>query len=306
MPAGALAANLSFAFMTLGWGSLYPILSLQLQTWDALSASAARAGIASLILCSAVRLMRGPVLLTGGLPVGRLLLLGGVGITASFALASVGTLYANPVSAAITATTMPIVAAVVGRCVYRIPIGRGVAIGAFFATAGGICVAYAGGGTLGHARGGEILILISNACWAWFSITAPRWLVGWHPLRISALTLGSGALMLVLLIPVADGLGLIQARASLAVDPLLLTLGLGLMVGIANPLWHFGVSRLGVTVGAMFGNFSPVVAVLIAAALGQEPTFLHLAGGGLVIVGVALAQLWPFLWARFGARGDTP
>ena len=55
-------------------------------------------------------------------------------------------------------------------------------------------------------------------------------------------------------------------------------------------LWHFGVSRVGVTVGSMYQNLVPIVVVLISITLGQYPSILHLIGGALIISGVLYTQ----------------
>ncbi len=56
-------------------------------------------------------------------------------------------------------------------------------------------------------------------------------------------------------------------------------------------LWHFGVSRIGITAASIYGNLVPVVVVSIAIAAGRYPTVMHLAGGALIIAGVLFAQL---------------
>ena len=56
-------------------------------------------------------------------------------------------------------------------------------------------------------------------------------------------------------------------------------------------LWHFGVSRIGVTVGAMYQNLAPIVVVLISISIGRYPSILHLVGGLLIISGVLYTQI---------------
>ena len=56
-------------------------------------------------------------------------------------------------------------------------------------------------------------------------------------------------------------------------------------------LWHFGVSRIGITAASIYSNLVPVVVVSIAIAAGRYPTVMHLVGGALVIAGVLFAQL---------------
>lgn len=56
-------------------------------------------------------------------------------------------------------------------------------------------------------------------------------------------------------------------------------------------LWHFGVSRVGITVASMYGNLVPIVVVLVAIWFGRHPTPLHLLGGTLIIAGVLYTRL---------------
>lgn len=62
-------------------------------------------------------------------------------------------------------------------------------------------------------------------------------------------------------------------------------------VSTAIFLWHFGVSRIGVTVGAMYQNLAPIVVVLISISIGRYPSILHLVGGLLIISGVLYTQI---------------
>ena len=56
-------------------------------------------------------------------------------------------------------------------------------------------------------------------------------------------------------------------------------------------LWHFGVSRVGVTIGSMYQNLVPIIVVLITISLGRYPTYLHLIAGVLIIAGVLYTQI---------------
>jgi drug/metabolite transporter (DMT)-like permease len=56
-------------------------------------------------------------------------------------------------------------------------------------------------------------------------------------------------------------------------------------------LWNHGVRQFGIVVPSLYMNLVPVVAVLLSAAIGHPPTWWHLAGGALVIVGIALTYL---------------
>src|SRR5262249_18010461 len=60
-----------------------------------------------------------------------------------------------------------------------------------------ILVTYDANGASGSfdLRGGEILILVTSACWAWYSRAAQSWLTHWSQLRISCITMVPGAVV---------------------------------------------------------------------------------------------------------------
>ena len=63
-----------------------------------------------------------------------------------------------------------------------------------------------------------------------------------------------------------------------------------LMIGVANGLWHYGVSRIGVAVATMYTNLMPVAAVLVTMWFGRVPSAAQLAGGAVILAGVLYAQ----------------
>jgi drug/metabolite transporter (DMT)-like permease len=99
----------------------------------------------------------------------------------------------------------------------------------------------------------------------------------------------------VILVLLALGLaatGLVDMRAPLDATTVPLALYIGMVpIAVGNLLWHTGVSRLGVTLMSIYGNFVPVAAIALAVALGARPTVWHMAGGAIVLVGVIYAQV---------------
>lgn len=87
-------------------------------------------------------------------------------------------------------------------------------------------------------------------------------------------------------------------------------LGLGYAVVfssvIAYVLWFRGIGELGPTKTMVYGNFIPVVAVIIAAlTLGEVITWGHILGGGIVLAGVTVTRLSPAPKAAIAHRVDT-
>jgi drug/metabolite transporter (DMT)-like permease len=211
-------------------------------------------------------------------------------------LYTIGIAYSHPVVAAVVGAVGPVTAAVVAWAIYRVPFDRGTVPGMALAVAGAMLATYAPSAsapplTLG---GGEPLIVLAQACWAWYSLAAQRWLAGWSQLRISALTMTTGGATLVLVYVAAIAAGAAHAPPALprtATDAGLFLWMILASVVLGLLLWNFGVRRVGVVVASLFLNLVPIVAIAITAALGTAPTTLQLAGGALVIAGVMQTQL---------------
>lgn len=275
------------------WGSFFPLMELLLQSWDPLSLNAGRVVLGALLLLLILHLREGRGALAGRVPWGRVWLLGGIGIAAFTMLLTFAVATSGGVPVAIISTTTPIIAAFMARAVYGISLGRGTAVGAVLAVVGGLCAVLGGAaGKLTDIRGGEVLMLVALMLWTWFSLAAQRWLKGCSQLRIAALTMTTGAVCLVGTVAVMAVAGLNPVKANLSSASLALVVYLAATsVALGNVFWHFGVSRVGLTVASMHVNLIPVVAVVIAIWFGSYPTALQLLGGALVIAGVLYAQI---------------
>ena len=72
---------------------------------------------------------------------------------------------------------------------------------------------------------------------------------------------------------------------------------------IATITWNYGASRLPSAAGGAFLYLVPVIAVIAGAVMLDEPVSLNtLAGGALILLGVAIAQVGPRL--RMGLLRD--
>lgn len=69
-------------------------------------------------------------------------------------------------------------------------------------------------------------------------------------------------------------------------------------VAVAVLLWNTGVSLVGVPVASLFSNSAPVFAIGLAALMGREPSWLQVAGGGVVLAGIAQHQIRQMRRAR--------
>ena len=289
-----LAGNAVIALGVSVWATHFLVTDVLLQTWDPYFITAAR------LLSGTMFLMIAYGFATQGHPLRHIpwkaaLLLGVVGISGSTVFLTLGVKYAGPVPAAIVSAASPIVAAFVARVGFRIPLTFAVLLGAAVAMAGGVFAALGSGdGDVGGFRGGELMILLAITIFTWYSIGAQRWLSSISQLGITAITIMIGGLSMLVALPLLVGLGIAEARYSFDWESLgyILFLGAG-PASFALFTWHWGISRIGVTVGSIYSNLAPVVVVIIRMIQGEPPTIDHLIGVLRIIPGVFIAQLLP-------------
>lgn len=284
------------------WASIIPLLHYLLPLWDGFFLAFARYGAALVPLLLALWL-RERRLWPAGISAWKIVMLGALGIGGFAPLFTIGVAHANPVTAAIVGANGPIVAALMSWLMEGEPPDRrmlpGVALvvlGAALAT-----IDFDRAGSPFDLRGGELLIVLSQVCWTWYSLTAQRWLAGCSQLRITAITAVPGVAMLGLVWLAACALGAASfppAAPRGALD-VALVWWLGLVAIFAGVLlWNHGVRVLGIVVASVFLNLCPIGAIAITAAMGTPPTRWQLLGGALVLAGVTQAQLGRLLRQR--------
>ncbi|MGH6931884.1 MAG: DMT family transporter [Dongiaceae bacterium] len=286
-----ILANLGFLAMVTMWGTFFPVVETILKGWDVLSATAGRHSLAVLALFAVLTIREREFPLTPALPWRRLTALGLVGMTATSLMTTLAIYLSSGVSSAIVSASNPISSAITARLLVNMPLMPGIVIGTILSTAGGLIAILGGGAGAAEFRGGEILIVIQNLAWTWYSIMAQRWLAGYSQLHITALTSLTGLLGLYAILGLAAATGAVELRAEFSPVTILLFGYVGVLsVATGNFLWHFGVSKVGVTIGAMYNNLVPVAAVLVTVWAGIPPTPAQLIGGAVIIAGVFYAQ----------------
>jgi len=152
--------------------------------------------------------------------------------------------------------------------------GVGVIFASDFAALGGPQVALA-----------SALVLVSPLAAAIGSVLVKRWGAGIHPISITAVPMAlTAAVMGSVALAVERGKTLVWDGAS--ISSLLYLAVFGSAVSFSLYYWllsHLAVKRL-----ALITYVTPIVAVLVGVLRGEPLTAHVLAGGGLVIVGVAL------------------
>lgn len=280
------------AFATIfAWGTIFPLVEQLLRQWDIFSTTAARQLIGGLALLTLLAILKRRFPLRRTLPWRQMILLGFFGPVFSSTLTTLAVSLAGSVAVAIIYATGPIIAAVTSWALFRLPLQPGIVFGIAFACVGGLILTL---GRLHEAQfsGGEGFMVLSLISWTWYSVACQRWLKGFSQLEIAAYSMFPGGVMLALGVLVLAATGAYDIRLPINETTIVLALFIGIVpIGFGNFMWHTGVSRLGVTMMAIYVNFVPVIAVLIAMAFGARPSIFHLLGGVVILAGVLAVQL---------------
>lgn len=134
---------------------------------------------------------------------------------------------------------------------------------------------------------GDLLMLGADLSWAAFNVLGRRFMPQGAPLANTAWVMTMGA---ALLLGVAVYSGTPLQPLGWKAGSALLIMVLGGTV-LAYWFWTIGIEHLGAARTAIFLNLVPVSAMLIAAMVGTLPTMAQLAGGVLVLSGVAVSML---------------
>lgn len=292
-------ATLVLLLAALIWGSMIPVLAALADHYDKWLLSWLRYLLGMPVLWLAMLLTHRPVTKPQSLRLGRLLQLGAA-MTAFSVLYTFGVAHAHPATAAIVLMCGPIWATLLTRLMLNARTPAGFPLTLVLVVAGGIIVVL---GTPGRhdggfgLQGGEILLVIAQLCWSWYSIRAQQWLADRGQIALSALTSTVASVLLALVCAA------VWATAGLdwpTQMPSALDLGMIAWIGVlgvavAIVLWNVGVSMVGVPVASLFSNSAPVFAIGVAALMGREPSGLQLAGGAIVLGGIVqlqLRQMW--------------
>ena len=123
-------------------------------------------------------------------------------------------------------------------------------------------------------------------------MAAQRWLKGFTQLQITALTVAAGAFWLVLLLPALEISGAVAFRVDFGMQSLVILAFAGVLpIALGNFSWHYGVSRIGITIASMYNNLLPFSAVAITVWLGGSYSGQQVLGAAIILAGVFTAQL---------------
>lgn len=286
MPPPRLSQRAGLLALYLSWGSTYPAMRIALRTLPPFSLQAARCLLAvlPLVLLARYRGAAWPTLRQwrGSLLVGTVVLGGGHGLTAWAVVHTEGGL------AALLVSMVSVWMVVLSWLVLAQRPARSVLFGIALGLFGLVLITGTAGAGL---RGLPLLaLLLSPLCWAVGSVMSLRAELPGDPLMATAAQLLAVVPVFVLVAELTGELriwspALLTAESGLALLYLSLV---GYVLGFAVYTWLIRVSLLSTVSTYAFAN--PVVAVALGwLLLDEQLTPALLAGGALVLAGVALA-----------------
>jgi drug/metabolite transporter (DMT)-like permease len=288
-----LGAFAAMVFVGASWGANLPVTKVMLRHFDLIPMAAVRTLAATVSLALLLWVVEGRRALKIDLAAIRFFLLG-LMMASFFVVYTVGIYYSNPISAATAQVAGPLVSAVTVRIVTgsRFDPGFGVALGLTL-LGGGILSASSlvgsGSVTLG---GGEVVVLLSNALWALYSIKAQAWFdraSQLHRAYVASLS-SMGWLIACSLVMIVFELARSPFGVSNAWTWAQLLVVAVLASGIGGYFWNIGASRLGVAVASLWVNLVPFFAVLWAMIYGFIPNAYQIVGGLVALSGVVYMQ----------------
>lgn len=136
---------------------------------------------------------------------------------------------------------------------------------------------------------GDLLVLASAACWAYYTIACRPLTERYPPSVVAALPVLPAAAVLVL-----AGIPALRIQQWDAVGPAAwagIIYSGGLLIALGYVAWSVAIRRIGASRTAALTNLNPVVALIAAwLLLGERLDPLQAAGAALVIAGVALTR----------------
>lgn len=214
----------------------------------------------------------------------------------------VGQKYADPVTTAIIVTAGPLISALLGILDGSERPSGHLWAGILLAVAGGVVAALEPGSWLPAPKGGELLVLLSQVFWIWYSRISARGLGELDAIAKSTLGLSIGGLFLLAVALLGTFAGLLPPEIDTRPESLALLGWLaGFSIAVSVSLWLAGVRILGATIASIHTNLAPFYVMVMAfVLLGTTPRLGQILGGALVALGALLAQ-WPAI-----RRASTP
>jgi len=191
--------------------------------------------------------------------------------------------------------TQPLLIAAFGTILAREPLNMPTVIGLVAAFAGTTLLAWNDLLIAENGRSlvmGGLFIFFSGVAWAIYVVGAKPLIRTYGTYPITALSISIAASVMIAGLARPETLATVQAMT--ARNWLDMAFLAGLSTFIATITWNYGASRLPAAASGAFIYLVPIAGVAAGAAILAEPvTPGMLAGGGLILLGVAIAQIGP-------------
>lgn len=184
----------------------------------------------------------------------------------------------------------PVAIATVSALLGREKIGALHWIGAAVSVTGIYVVVGRGASFGGATVTGDLLVMISVACWTMYTLGGGHLIKRHSPLYVTGMSMAIGAVPYALL--ALPQIVRMDWAAVSAWTWTALVLSALLALCLSYLIWYMAVQRIGPARTSTFSNLVPIVAIAVAAVwLGEPLTAAKLTGAGLVLTGVFLTRL---------------
>lgn len=288
-----LGAFAAMVFVGASWGGNVPVSKVMLAHFDLVPLSAVRTTMATAALVLLLLAVEGLGALRIDVGLRRFLLLG-LMMGGFFLIYTLGIQFSNPISAAAVQVASPLVAAVTVRVATGLRFDPGFGVALALTVLGGLILV--AGSLFGRGEvtlgGGEVIVLLSNALWTFYSLKAQAWFEResqLHRTYVASLSAMGWSIVLAVILVAAGG----ASSPFLEADPWIWSQLLLVAVfasGLGGYFWNVGASRLGVAVASLWVNLVPFFAVLWSMAYGFVPNLYQIAGGLVALSGVVYMQ----------------
>jgi drug/metabolite transporter (DMT)-like permease len=291
--------------MAIIWGVNYSVVKSGLRTLPPLAFNGSRILLASVVLFVIAALVR-DAKWPSREDTRSLLVLGVLGNGVYQLLFIFGLSRTRAGVAALIVAAGPAWIAIISRLLGRERVSRNGWIGIGLQLVGVGCVVSStqsfGGG--GEVLLGAALIMLGSIAWGLFSVLLQPYTQRAHPLHLSAITMASGA-VIILVAAAPDLLRLDWGGVTPSAWGSILYAGLGALV-VAYLLFYRGVRVLGPTRTALYSNLQPVFALAVAwLMLGEQPSGWQLIGAAFIMGGLLLSRFSRVQPSRAAALADA-
>ena len=299
MRKGLLRNDVELLAVVLFWALNLPVVKIGLREVEPLAYNVVRFACASLVLLALTGLREGTLAVRRE-DWGRMILLGVVGHTLYQIGFIEGLARTTASSCALLFGCTPVVVAVLSRLAGHERIRPAGALGALLGFYGIVLIVGGGGGTgEGSAAGpgesagrvlGNLLIVLAVLCWSCYTVLARAMLQRYSPLKVTALSLSFGALMLVP--PALPSVLRQDWRAVSAPTWAGLAYSFLFALVVSYVLWYRSVKQVGNLRTSVYSNLVPVFGTLFGVwFLGERLTPGLWLGAACILGGILLTRL---------------